>query len=227
MEVKKEDKKEVDKLAIPPQPGPGADKSVKIKLVKLGDLQLAAYNPRKFERKVIDKIKKSIMEFGFVNPLIINESSNNIVVGGNQRLVAMRELYDSEKEVPVVCLELKEPQEKALNIALNKISSDWEQDKLIEILSGLNDLNIADLSGFDVNELNILDIGVAMPEIEVKPSTSKAMKHPLTFFFDKVEDKMEVEDYFMNTKLGWDLGQGLNSLSLKELIKGMRKKDGK
>jgi hypothetical protein len=165
-------------------------------LKRIGDLNLVDYNPRKQDRSVIEKIKKSISEFGFVNPLVVNK--NNNIIGGNQRYIALKELYGMDKEVPGILLDLDDAKEKALNIALNKISGDWEFSKLTELLGALNSLNMADLTGFDKSELNILDIGLSTPEIEIKPS-DRIIRYPVTFYFENVEDKIAAESYFANS----------------------------
>ena len=164
---------------------------------KIGDLKLVDYNPRKQDRKVIEKIKNSIKEFGFVQPLVVNK--NNNIIGGNQRYVALLELYGTKKEVPVVMLDLDETKERALNIALNKISGTWDFIKLTEILTSLNALNLSDITGFDKVELNLMDIGVTTSEIEIKPN-AKIIRYPLTFYFDNVNDKMAAESYFGSKK---------------------------
>ncbi|MBF0595766.1 MAG: DNA modification methylase, partial [Candidatus Omnitrophica bacterium] len=80
------------------------------------------------------------------------------MVGGNQRLKALRDL--GHKEVQVVYVDLTLEREKALNLALNKISGDWDKDKLAEIIDELTKVPDFDveLTGFDDKELSrILD----------------------------------------------------------------------
>lgn len=81
----------------------------------------ATYNPRK-DLKPNDmeyqKIKKSILEFGFVSPLVVNKDMT--VIGGHQRLKVLQEL--GFEEVECIIVNLDKTKEKALNIALNKIS---------------------------------------------------------------------------------------------------------
>ena len=192
-------------------------------MIRLGDLKLVDYNPRKQDQKVTEKIKNSILEFGFVNPLVANKNGN--IIGGNQRYVALVELYGLDKEVPVVMLDLDDDKEKALNVALNKISGEWEWDKLTNILGSLYSLNMSDITGFDKAELKILDIGVSMPDIQLKPS-DKIIRYPLTFLFDNVVDKMAMENYFSNKKLGWGYNEP-NSLLLKSIVnKNIKRKHG-
>ena len=58
-----------------------------------------------------------------------------------------------------------------------------------------------------------------MPEIEVMPST-KTLRFPLTFYFDDIEDKIAVESYFSNKKLGWSKNKEPNTLLLKKMTIG-------
>ena len=82
-------------------------------------------------------------QFGYVEPVIWNKSTGR-VVGGHQRLKVLMDMGVTEVECVVV--EMDEEREKALNIALNKISGDWDKDKLMLLIS---DLQGAD---FDVRE---------------------------------------------------------------------------
>ena len=125
-----------------------------IQKIKIESLKPAEYNPRKDlkpEDEEYQKIKKSITEFGYVAPVIVN--SNMTVIGGHQRLKVLKELGYTEVECVVVDLEQKK--EKALNIALNKISGDWDNDKLEELLAELKQTDIdMDITGFSFDEVD-------------------------------------------------------------------------
>ena len=104
---------------------------MKISKMKLADLKPADYNPRidlKPGMEEYEKLKQSILEFGFVDPPIFNIQTGNLV-GGHQRVAVARDLglFD-EIEVSIVDLHLEK--EKALNLALNKISGNWDEEKL-------------------------------------------------------------------------------------------------
>ena len=105
------------------------------------DLLPADYNPRKDLKPgdaEYEKLKRSIEQFGYVEPVIWNKATGR-VVGGHQRLKVLMDM--GMTEVDCVVVEMDEDKEKALNIALNKISGDWDKDKLA--------LLIADLQGAD------------------------------------------------------------------------------
>ncbi len=115
----------------------------------------AAYNPRK-DLKPGDpeykKLKKSIDSFGYVEPLVWNSRTGNLV-GGHQRFKIL--LEQGVKEVEVSVVDLDTEKEKALNLALNKIQGEWDKEKLGELLEELSktpDFDIA-LTGFDIPEV--------------------------------------------------------------------------
>jgi len=127
-----------------------------IKTIDINQLNPAKYNPRKDLKPGdpdYEHLKRSIDHWGLVDPLIINQ--NMVVVGGHQRLKVLREL--GYTEVECVMVDLDEANERALNIALNKISGEWDLDMLESEMSILNDMDFdTDLTGFDDIEIGEL-----------------------------------------------------------------------
>lgn len=128
-----------------------------IQKIKAELLNPAEYNPRKDLKagdKEYEKLKRSISEFGYVEPVIWNKQTGN-VVGGHQRLKVMLDLGHTEIDCVVVDLDLQK--EKALNIALNKIQGDWDENKLAALMADL-DAGAFDVSltGFDAAEIDEL-----------------------------------------------------------------------
>lgn len=126
---------------------------MQIEIMKLADLKTADYNPRIKLTPGMDeyeKLKQSILEFGFVDPPIFNKRTGNLV-GGHQRVTVAKDLGLCE-EIEVSVVDLPLDKEKALNIALNKISGRWDDDKLALLLKEL-DADILDLSGFGEDEI--------------------------------------------------------------------------
>lgn len=122
---------------------------MKWKSIPVGELKPAEYNPRKKLKagdKEYEKIKNSILEFGYVEPIIVNYDMT--VIGGHQRLTVLKDL--GYKEVQCVVVEIQdETKVKALNIALNKITGAWNEQLLADLLVDLQTAEFnTDFTGF-------------------------------------------------------------------------------
>ena len=132
----------------------------------ISKLKPAEYNPRKAlcpDDAEYQKIRKSIQQFGYVDPIIIN--SDGTIIGGHQRYTVLSDL--GYEEIECVVLNLNKSDEKALNIAMNKISGEWDEVKLRDLLI---DLDISDydlsLTGFDNKELaDLIELPSFEPEV--------------------------------------------------------------
>jgi ParB-like chromosome segregation protein Spo0J len=135
---------------------------MKIVKKRLWDVKMAEYNPRIMSAEERKKLRNSIVNFGYVDPIIYNVRHENRVVGGHQRLDVLRELakedpskWDIEYDMAEVDLDLE--QEKALNLALNRISGDWDKSKLASLLQEFDCAKIdVSLTGFDMKEVEKL-----------------------------------------------------------------------
>lgn len=140
--------------------------------IKITDIKPADYNPRKISGKEYDNLMSSIREFGLVDPIIIN-LNDNTVIGGHQRYDVLMDMYmlgDIDNELSVLKMgdigwvfiddQLKvknEDYEKALNIALNKISGEWDIEKLAFVLDELDEDGFdVELTGFGSEEVKKL-----------------------------------------------------------------------
>ena len=156
-----------------------------IEIKHTADLLPAEYNPRKDLKPgdaEYEKLKRSIEQFGYVEPVIWNKTTGR-VVGGHQRLKVLMDMGITEVECVVV--EMPEEKEKALNIALNKISGDWDKDKLALLIADLQgaDFDVS-LTGFEAAEIDdlfkgTLKDGIRDDDFDVeaelkKPTTTKA-----------------------------------------------------
>ncbi len=116
-----------------------------IRKMPVSSLKPAKYNPRKDLKPgdpAYEKIKRSLHDFGYVDPVIWNEVTGNIV-GGHQRFKVLT--AEGATEIDCVVVHIENPQdEKALNIALNKAVGEWEPKALADLISDLQ------LSGYDV-----------------------------------------------------------------------------
>jgi DNA modification methylase len=153
---------------------------VDIQKIAADKLNAAKYNPRK-DLKPGDpeyqKLKRSIETFGYVEPVIWNKKTGNIV-GGHQRYKILKEQGTAEIECVVV--DMDEAEEKALNIALNKVSGEWDIPKLADLISDLDD-GIFDitLTGFEAAEIDELFSKVHDKEInEDDFDVAEALKEP-------------------------------------------------
>lgn len=128
-----------------------------IEKIPMEKLIPADYNPRKDLKPgdaEYEKLKRSIKEFGYVEPIIWNKTTGN-VVGGHQRLKVL--LADGVKEIDCVVVEFDSEKEKALNIALNKVSGEWDRDKLTALISDLQEEDFdVTITGFDLAEIDEL-----------------------------------------------------------------------
>lgn len=127
---------------------------MKLKVIPVGDIKVAKYNPRK-DLKPSDPeykaLERSLKEFGTVAPLVWNERTGNLV-GGHQRFKIL--LAQKKTDIQVSVVDLDEKREKALNVALNKISGAWDFPKLKEMLADMDDGTFdLTLLGFSTDEL--------------------------------------------------------------------------
>lgn len=152
--------------------------TMEIKELPLKELKPAAYNPRKKLKKgdkEYEKIKQSLLKFGYVDPIIVNKDMT--VIGGHQRLTVLKDLdYERAK---CVIVDLPKEDEKALNIALNKITGQWDDALLADLLLDLqeSDFNL-DLTGFEPPEIddilsNIHDKELTEDEFNVEEELKK------------------------------------------------------
>lgn len=129
---------------------------MEIKTLKAEQLKPADYNPRRDlqpEDAEYQKLRRSIEEFGYLEPIIWNERTGR-VVGGHQRLKVLLEKGAEEIEVVVVDLDGKD--EKILNVLLNKVKGRWDIGKLADLLQELDEAGAMDLTGFEDWELQSL-----------------------------------------------------------------------
>jgi ParB-like chromosome segregation protein Spo0J len=128
---------------------------LKIEHVAIDSLRPDPANPRRIGERELESLTRSLQQFGFVQPVLVRKS-DNVVIGGHQRLVAARRL--GWKKVPVVFLDLSPEQARLLNLALNKISGQWDQELLARMLADLKPIEDIDLSlsGFSEEELGRL-----------------------------------------------------------------------
>lgn len=138
--------------------------------VELDDLKADPANPRQISEGELEALTKSIREFGLVDP-IIARAEDKTVIGGHQRLLAARRL--GLKSVPVIYLDISKEKARLLNVALNKISGNFDQELLARLLADLNETPELDLtlSGFEDKEIKHLLKGLEARDKRDRPET--------------------------------------------------------
>lgn len=136
-----------------------------LRKIKIADLVPASYNPRKALKpgdKEYEKIKRSIEEFGYCEPVIVN--SDMTIIGGHQRVTVLKDLGYSE--IDCIVIDIDKTKERALNIALNKITGEWNKELLADLIAELQDSDFdVTFTGFDPPEIEQLMNSVHDKEI--------------------------------------------------------------
>ena len=138
--------------------------------VPITDLKPSVYGARKWSREQLDSLKESLKRFDCVDPLLVNNASErkNILIGGQMRLAALKELGCTE--VPVVYLNIPDiEKEKELNIRLNKNTGDFDFKLLAEFSEGfLED------AGFSSEQLDqIFDVDLTPEKFDLEEELKK------------------------------------------------------
>lgn len=132
---------------------------VKIITKRIDEMERATYNPRVDLMpgdEEFQYLEESMRRFGQVLPVVWNQRTNR-VVGGHQRLSVLEYWGETETEVSVV--DLDETKEKQLNLALNKITGSWDNEKLRFVLEELGDDALG--IGFSEAEIDALENDLA------------------------------------------------------------------
>lgn len=156
---------------------------MEIQTLKINKIKPSKFNPRidlQPEHEEYQKIKKSVLEFGLVEPFIVNKRTGNLI-SGHQRLKILKEL--GKKEVEAVIVDLPKSKEKALNLAINKITGKWDypklKDLLIEIDTGEFDIEVTGFMEEEIEELMtkfaIIDINELLEELDMSQAIDKPL----------------------------------------------------
>lgn len=149
---------------------------LKIQYKTIDDLNPYSNNSRTHTPEQIQQIARSIKQFGWTNPVLID--SENTIIAGHGRVEAAK--LNGDKQVPTIQIQdMTDDQKKAYIIADNKLAlnAGWDDEILKIELESLNDADLG-LTGFNADELNLLfngwdsDIG-KMNEIDAKDTVNK------------------------------------------------------
>lgn len=148
------------------------NRTEEMKIIEIDKLIPYQNNARTHSKEQLLKLRSSLREFGFVNPVLIDKDYN--IIAGHGRVAAAK--AEGLSEIPCVMVEhLSEAQKKAYILADNRLAMDagWDNELLaieFESLKGLNfDLNLTGFEAAEIDELfsNIHDKDVADDEFDV------------------------------------------------------------
>lgn len=209
-----------------------------IKDIEISKIKPYEKNSRIHSSHQVKQIMDSILEFGFTNPLIIDQDYN--LIAGHGRLEAVKQLNKVELlsdpvfTLPcVIVRDLSEIQRKALVIADNKIAenAEWNIDILkdeMQILLDSNfDITCTGFDGCEITELleEIVEEPLddkptdARPPIEIRPNEHLDY---IVFFFDKDMDFARVCDYFGIRKVDGSMSPKTKKIGIGRALKGER-----
>lgn len=176
-------------------------------------------NPRKNE-EAVDYVAKSIKEFGFKVPIIIDK--NNVIVTGHTRLKAAKKL--GMTEVPVILADdLTDEQIKAFRLADNKVSefASWDNGLLDEELNDILNINMEEF-GFNFEE----DDKQEKPEVEFAEVLGEEHNY-IVLYFDNDVDWLQAESLFDikpvkcgSTRKDKKITNSMNRVGIGRVIKG-------
>lgn len=152
---------------------------MEITMVSIEKLEPSKYNPRKISREMLGALKRNIQEFGLVDPLVVN--GDMTIIGGHQRYKVCLELGFAE--VPCIVLDLPKSKERALNLALNKITGEWDKAKLEAVLKEIEEVDL-EFTGFSEEDLEKLldDVLPETAEYDIAPRLMEEYDYIVLFF---------------------------------------------
>jgi len=150
---------------------------MKVILKPISALVESEYNPRRIKENQFNDLKKSLEQFGFVDPIVINSNPDrkNVIIGGHQRVKVAKSIGITE--VPCFEIDLVQEKEKELNVRLNKNTGEWNWDKLA------NEFDFENLIDWGFDENKLLWDGVYTPTGDAKSLSNDDI--------DKVEEDLK------------------------------------
>lgn len=178
---------------------------MEIRTLNAAKLKAADYNPRRDlqpEDAEYQKLRRSIEEFGYIEPIIWNERTGR-VVGGHQRLKVL--LEQGAQEIECVVVDLPDKDEKILNVLLNKVKGRWDIGKLADLLQQFDEAGAMEVTGFEDWELQSLlmqyDHIKDLMEEDFSGYDDSKERSTFTMTFSLPADAREaVEGYMKNTE---------------------------
>jgi ParB-like chromosome segregation protein Spo0J len=164
-------------------------------LVPISAINPAPYNPRKIGPEMLNSLKENIRAHGFVQPIVI-QKTGMVLIGGHQRLRAVKELCIEEgrnlPQLPAVILDVDDRTAKKMNIALNKISGDFDVPLLSELLETMHEVVLITqdevmMMGFEPDDFGKLIQLNDPPPALTEPPSGFARSITLSLTFESLE----------------------------------------
>jgi hypothetical protein len=184
--------------------------------MEFDELNFAPYNPRTISAGQMAALKASLLKHGMVLALVVQRRSKeygaNVIVGGHQRVTAIRQIYaekgwEGPTKVWCTMLDIDDAAAKQLNIGLNNIEGEFDPYKLGEMLASIRgEMTVDDVlaTGFEQENIDEL-VRLAQPadviasELEAEANAEGlntfAAAVTLSIEFDTVKARDAARDY--------------------------------
>jgi DNA modification methylase len=152
----------------------GIGRRIAVVYRKISELKLNARNPRLHPRKQVKQIARSIEQFDFNSPVLVDRYLN--VIAGHGRILACMEL--GRTEIATICLDHLSPEQaKAYMLAENRLceNSMWDDRLLAEHFKELTEIDLdfdLEVTGFDTAEIDLRIQGLTLESEEEDPADS-------------------------------------------------------
>lgn len=150
---------------------------MRLQTMQLRELTPDPANPRSHDSKNMDAIRTSLAQHGQVEPLVV-QASSGMVIAGNGRLEAMKQLkWDT---CSVVMLEVDDQEARALSIKLNRSGelAGWNEDVLSQHLAELSTFSNYDIHDFGFSEAELSELIDTLEALEPMGEQEKAKEVP-------------------------------------------------
>lgn len=186
---------------------------MKLVTKNISEIKPSPYNPRTMSASAMEGLEKSMETFGYVDPIVWNKKTGNIV-GGHQRYEILRK--QGKDKIKVIEVELSEKEERALNITLNNqsIQGEWDNDRLQSILKELKNEKFfgeVGLESLEIPAFNDFLTGSAEGATEttgetveggIIPNSDQELYNRIIITYDSKEEKEALESF-----LGFSFGK--------------------
>lgn len=196
---------------------------MELKMIPIKDIKPHPKNPRVHPDSALDKLEKSIGEFGFTNPVLL--SKDGILLAGHARVKASKR--KGLKEVPAIYLDLEGAKADAYLIADNRLQQDtkWEKN-MLKIM--LEELDIADypldLTGFELDEIEKMlgneEEEEKEPELEFTPELLEEHNYIVLYFDNQLDWQVAKEKFNIKAVHALDSREGYERKGIGRVFKG-------